>query len=178
MVIQGFGESKDIETSNLLKLFHGSNEVIQKPVILKGGFKKDFGDGFYLTNLESQAARFTRKFLRRKNTARRIVNTYYIDNCAFTDLNCKIFDGTTEEWLDFIVECRKKGKYYQHGYDLIEGPMADDQVWNTVEDYIKGIINREQFFVLLKFEYPTHQICLSTEKALSYLKFSESYEVV
>ena len=37
-----------------------------------------------------------------------------------------------DEWLDFIAECRV-GKI--HEYDIVEGPMADDTIWNFVNDY-------------------------------------------
>lgn len=60
----------------------------------------------------------------------------------------------TEEWLDFIVACRSG---QPHDYDIVIGAMADDQIYNYVSDYIDGTITREQFWVLAKFKYPTHE---------------------
>ena len=74
----------------------------------------------------------------------------------------------TEEWLDFIVACRS-GK--SHDYDIVIGAMADDQIYNYVSDYIDGVITREQFWVLAKFKYPTHQIVFCTQQALDCLKY-------
>lgn len=74
----------------------------------------------------------------------------------------------TEEWLDFIVACRS-GK--SHDYDIVIGAMADDQIYNYVSDYIDGVITREQFWVLAKFKYPTHQIVFCTQHALDCLKY-------
>lgn len=74
----------------------------------------------------------------------------------------------TEEWLDFIVSCRN-GECHQ--YDIVEGPMADDQIYNYITQFIQGNINREQFWVMIKFNYPTHQICFFTEKSLKTLQY-------
>lgn len=78
------------------------------------------------------------------------------------------FAQPCEDWLDFIVKCRS-GKL--HHYDIIEGPMADDKIYNFINAYIDGNITREQFWVLAKFDYPTHQLCFCTEKALKCLEY-------
>ena len=53
------------------------------------------------------------------------------------------FDFMTEEWLDFIARCRKGET---HSYDIVEGPMANDTVWNYVNDFLTGRISRKQFW--------------------------------
>ncbi len=91
-----------------MKLFHGSNIIVEKPKILQNGYYKDFGYGFYCTQFEKQAKRWA--LTKRKN---QIVNQYnYIEN---PDLKIKIFSEMTEEWLQFIVDCRS-GK--SHSYDI------------------------------------------------------------
>ena len=77
----------------------------------------------------------------------------------------------TDEWLDFVVDCRRGIK---HDYDIVEGPMADDQIWNFVEGFVAGRIPRGAFWGLVKFNYPTHQIVFCTEAALSTLTFEGS----
>lgn len=57
--------------------------------------------------------------------------------------------------LDFIVDCRRG---IRHNYDIVEGPMADDAIWNFIEDFVKGEISRAAFWELVKFKHPTHQI--------------------
>ena len=74
----------------------------------------------------------------------------------------------TEEWLDFIVSCRL-GK--AHTYDVVEGPMADDTIFNYVQGFIDGKISRNAFWELAKFKYPTHQISFHTIAALQTLNF-------
>lgn len=75
---------------------------------------------------------------------------------------------------DAIHECRS-GKH--HDYDIVEGPMADDTIWNYVNDFLSGDISREAFWALAKFKHPTHQISFHTEVALKCLSFKEAIEV-
>ncbi len=72
---------------------------------------------------------------------------------------------------DFIAKCRK-GETHQ--YDIVEGPMANDTVWNYVNDFLTGRITRKQFWVLAEFKYPTHQISFHTLSALDCLTFERS----
>jgi hypothetical protein len=55
--------------------------------------------------------------------------------------------------------------------------MADDQIWDYVEDLMEGTITREAFWVLAKFKRPTHQIVFCTTKALGTITFERSYEL-
>lgn len=151
-----------------MKLYHGSNVEVVSPKIISNGFYKDFGYGFYCTVLEKQAKRWA---LTKRNS--HIVNVYQWKNSNL-DLRILKFDEMNEEWLSFVVDCRT-GK--SHNYDIVEGPMADDTIWNYVEDYIKGEISQMAFWELVKFRYPTHQIVFCTEKALENLVFEESYKV-
>lgn len=147
-------------------LFHGSRTVVEHPEIRIQRYYKDFGWGFYCTVLERQAIRWATKF----GTAG-IVNVYSYDTTV--PLSVKKFPNLSDEWLDFIVACRSG---QPHGYDIVEGPMADDTIFNYVQDFIDGAISREAFWALAKFKYPTHQISFHTEKALDALKFERSYE--
>ena len=81
------------------------------------------------------------------------------------------FDFMTEEWLDFIARCRKGET---HSYDIVEGPMENDTVWNYVNDFLTGRISRKQFWVLAEFKHPTHQISFHTLSALNCLAFERS----
>lgn len=73
--------------------------------------------------------------------------------------------------MDFVVDCRRG---IEHNYDIVEGPMADDQIWNFVESFIDGGIPRDAFWQIVKFNYPTHQIVFCTESALKTLTFEGS----
>ena len=145
-------------------IYHGSNVEVPFPRILQNGFDKDFGYGFYCTLFEKQAKRWA---MTKKGES--IVNLYeYIPN---DNLNILKFEKMCEEWLDFIVNCRNG---IEHNYDIVEGPMADDQIWNFIEGFLEGNISRKAFWELVKFNYPTHQICFNTEKSLKTLTFKGS----
>lgn len=145
-------------------IYHGSNIEVAVPRILQNGFYKDFGYGFYCTIYEKQAKRWA---LTRNGAS--VVNRYeYIQS---DNLKIKRFSQMTDEWLDFVVKCRRG---IEHNYDIVEGPMADDQIWKFVEGYIEGEISRNAFWELVKFSYPTHQIVFCTEKALTTLTFEGS----
>lgn len=148
-------------------LFHGSNVEVEKPEVLISGFYKDFGFGFYCTNLERQARKWA---LSKRGDS--IVSMYSYK--AKENLNILAFPEMSNEWLDFVAACRKG---ISHGYDIVEGPMADDQIWDYVEDYIEGVITREAFWVLAKFKYPTHQIVFCTQRALETLTYERSYSL-
>ena len=150
-----------------ITIYHGSNMVVEKPQIIVSGFYKDFGFGFYCTNIERQAKKWAQT---KKGDS--FVSVY---NYLPTDeLKVLSFPVMTDEWLDFVVACRRGIK---HEYDIVEGPMADDQIWDYVEDFIEGNITREAFWVLAKFKYPTHQIVFCTQKSLDSIVFEKSYSL-
>ncbi len=145
-------------------VYHGSNMVVEMPKILINGRYKDFGYGFYCTVLEKQARRWA--LTRHGNS---IVNRYlYTPNDS---LKVKVFEKMTEEWLQFIVDCRRG---IDHDHDIVEGPMADDQIWDYVEDYVAGRISKAAFWELIKFKHPTHQIVFCTKNALQTIRFEGS----
>ena len=150
-----------------MQIYYGSNVIVNQPKIITDGFYKDFGYGFYCTNFEKQAKRWA---LTKKN--KHVVNVYsYTEN---KNLNCLIFKEMSDEWLDFVVSSRQGER---HDYDIVEGPMADDTIWNYVDDFARGLISRTAFWELVKFKYPTHQIVFCTEAALKCLEYVRSYEL-
>ena len=148
-------------------VYHGSKEVVEHPEIRMTKYHKDFYFGFYCTQFLGQATRWAVRF-----TGKGIVNEYqYVKDDS---LKMLCFSQMTEEWLDFIVSCRL-GK--PHDYDIVEGPMADDTIFNYVQNFADGKISRAAFWELVKFKKPAHQMSFHTEKALSTLQFLKGYEV-
>lgn len=148
-------------------LYHGSREIVEYPEIRKAVFNKDFYFGFYCTENQQQAERWATRYGRKG----------YVNKYLYTpdkELKCLKFDKMTEEWLDFVVACRL-GK--PHTFDIVEGPMADDAIFNYVQNFIDKKISRAAFWELVKFDYPTHQISFHTISALNTLTFKESEEV-
>lgn len=157
----------EIEFIHNMLIYHGSNTAVENPGILVNGHYRDFGYGFYCTNIEKQAKRWA---LTRHGDS--IVSRYQYTSNA--QLKICQFSEMTEEWLQFVVECRSG---IEHDYDIVEGPMADDTVWNYVNDFLTGRISRKQFWVLAEFKHPTHQISFHTLSALDCLTYKKS-EVV
>lgn len=156
-----------MEMSNKEIIYHGSNVQVDKPQIIVSGFYKDFGFGFYCTKIETQARKWA---LTKRGDS--IVSVFsYNQN---TSLKILSFPEMTDQWLDFVVACRRGIK---HDYDIVEGPMADDQIWDYVEDFMEGSITREAFWVLAKIKYPTHQIVFCTQESLNTLTFERSIKL-
>ena len=150
----------------IMTVYHGGYKAVETPAIRIGRNTKDCGNGFYCTVIKEQAQRWAKRY----NT--KIVSIY--DVRLNSSLNIKEFKEMSEEWLDFIIDCRS-GK--PHSYDIVIGAMANDQIYNFISDYIDGVITREQFWIMAKFKYPTHQINFCTEEALKCLEY-RGYEVV
>ena len=148
-------------------LYHGSKEIVEMPEIRIQKYNKDFYFGFYCTVYPEQAKRWATRF-----DGIGYLNEYqYVPNDT---LRVKVFPEMTEEWLDFIVACRM-GK--SHDYDIVEGPMADDTIFNYVQNFVDGKISREAFWSLAKFKKPTHQISFHTVNALRCLTFERSESI-
>lgn len=148
-------------------IYHGSSQIVEIPEIRITKYNKDFYFGFYCTVMEKQAKRWATRF----------GETGYVSLYEYTpneQLKILTFENMTEEWLDFIVACRT-GK--PHDYDIVEGPMADDTIYNYVQGFIDGKYSRAAFWELAKFKYPTHQISFHTARALTTLNFLEGVQV-
>lgn len=148
-------------------LYHGSKEVVDSPEIRIQKYNKGFYFGFYCTVLPEQAVRWATRF----------DGVGYLNEYEYTpneNLRIKRFPQMTEEWLDFIVSCRMG---QPHEYDIVEGPMANDTIFNYVQDFVDGKITREAFWALAKFKKPTHQISFHTVRALTTLAFVKVSEV-
>lgn len=146
-------------------LFHGSRVKVECPEIRVQKFHKDFYWGFYCTVMEAQAVRWSVRF-----GGSGVVNVYSFDDHA--ELSVKRFPEMSDEWLDFIAACRGGTP---HSYDVVEGPMADDTIFNYIQSFLDGEISRAAFWELAKFKHPTHQISFHTARALAALKFERSY---
>ena len=92
-------------------------------------------------------------------------------------LKIKRFDSLNEEWLEFIKKNRAQGGT-QHTYDIVIGPVADDNTMQTIQVYISGILTGEEAVKRLRYSKVNNQVSFHTEKALAYLRFigREKYE--
>lgn len=160
-------------------LYHGSTLEVQQPRILKSEIGRDFGFAFYTTDIQAQAERWARRRAmiesrRTKKEILPIVSVYEWDEDAAKQLQFLKFDGASMEWLDLVVICRSQIDY-SHGYDIVEGKIANDNVGETVSYVMQGIMRKEDAIERLRFEQINNQIAFCTEAALRTLHFQNSY---
>ena len=148
-------------------LYHGSRVKVEFPEIRTARFHKDFYYGFYCTRIYEQAKRWATRF-----GESGFINEYTYQPSH--SLNILTFPEMSEEWLDFIISCRLGNA---HPYDIVEGPMANDKIFNYVQNLVDEKISREAFWALAKFNRPTHQISFHTARALKTLTFLRGYEI-
>lgn len=150
-------------------VYHSSNQCFTNPDTVHSREGLDFGKGFYVTRLKVQAEKYANRFLRAGEDAYMHVFEYTPNS----ELRIKIFDAYDEDWLDFVCSCRKGGDLYKQ-YDIIEGGVANDKVFQTVDLYMAGVYNKEQALQNLAYEMPNNQLCFVTQKAIdSCLAFVE-----
>lgn len=151
-------------------LYHGSFLEVAQPDLMHSRANVDFGRGFYVTPLYEQAAKWCGKFKHQGKEG--IISRYEYDESREFELDVLKFDSYSEEWLGFILNCRR-GKDTTD-YDLVLGGVANDKVFNTVELFFDGLIDKAEAIHRLRYEKPNLQICFRTEKALSLLHFEGS----
>lgn len=158
-------------------LYHGSIDLVDKPEIRKGDVYLDFGVGFYTTTSYEQAERWARIKMRRHNAAVGFVSVYEFDlDSAANDLLIEKFETADEKWLAFVVNNRK-GVFAGDMKDMHIGPVADDNVYQSIRLFETGAYDAEYTVKKLKTEVLQDQWTLHTDKALSYLKFVEAKEI-
>lgn len=139
-----------------MRLFHASTVIVEQPDVEHSRDKLDFGKGFYLTIIREQAIRYAERFTRRGKPA--YINEYELDD-ETTEFTIKKFPVYDEGWLDYVSICRK-GSLEKNLFDAVEGGIANDKVFNTVDLYFAGVISKEDALGRLKFEVPNHQLCI------------------
>lgn len=157
--------------------YHGSYLKVEKPDIYHSRDSVDFGKGFYITSVKEQAEKWAARF--RRNNGKGIVSVYEFDLVSVEKNGYKIikFDGYTEEWLDFIISCRRLTN--SEKTDVIIGGVANDKVFNTIELFFDGLIEKSEAIKRLKYEKPNLQICIRNQKVIDeYLTFVKSEELL
>lgn len=158
-------------------LYHGSTELVDVPEIRKGDFYLDFGVGFYTTTSYEQAERWAKIKMRRNNMNTGYVSVYEFDlEKAEQELCIKRFDVADEAWLTFVVNNRK-GEVINDDADMHIGPVADDNVYQSIRLFETGAYDVEYTVKKLKTEVLHDQWTLHTDEILKYLTFVEAKEV-
>jgi len=158
-----------------MKVYHGSDTLVTVIDLQKCKPNRDFGRGFYVTKLLSQAESMAKRVARySKRTP--VITEYKFSEYAYEDTDLKVlrFDEYNEIWLDFVVLNRNTDISQAHDYDIVEGPVADDRITRNLKHYLKGDISKEEFLRMLVHSEPNHQICFCTINSLQMLTYVEN----
>ncbi len=154
--------------------YHGSTAEIRFPDLEHSKDFLDFGRGFYMTTYKDQAEKWAkRKATRTEKTP--VVNQYEVPE-HWGNLKLCRFSETNEEWLDFVCACRNGSEEYKT-FDVIIGPVANDDVFKTVDMYLRGIWNKDRALAELRFYKKNDQICLVSQKAIEMISFQKAYDL-
>lgn len=154
-----------------MKVYHGSDVDVRDVDLVHSQMFKDFGPGFYVSADKKQAIRFAKYKADRPSstTHKAVVSTFDFDDRTLLDgsLRIKMFKSYSEEWVDFIHEYRNST---ETEFDLIIGPIANDDVRTQYARYDMGEISKEELLECLKYKRVTYQFCFKTAKAISFLR--------
>ncbi len=159
-----------------MKLFHGGIIEVKFPRIIRNEIGRDFGAAFYTTDVKEQAERWA---LRRQRLAIRngivdaqaVVSVFEFDDIlADEKLSILKFPEVSPEWLDLVVACRTD-RNYSHGYDIVIGKVANDNVGETVAYVAANIMRKEDALEKLRFQKINNQLAFCSDPALKYLEY-------
>lgn len=153
-------------------LYHGSLETVTAPEIREPNRTLDYGAGFYLTSSFEQAEAWVRRKLKR-NITHGYVNVYEYDESKEAQLNVLEFETTDEKWLDFVM-ANRMNRDFQHDYDIVKGPVANDNVYASFALYEAGLLDKQELIRELRAYKLVNQILIHTDRALDCIKWKES----
>jgi len=158
-----------------MTVYHGTTVIIEKPSVEYSKKHLDFGVGFYLTADKKQAESWAKRKAVRQN-ASPIVNVYTLPD-DLSKYRGLVFENDDGEWLDFVAKCRTGNELYKE-YDYVSGGVANDDVFVTVDMYVRGVWDRDKALTEIRYYKTSHQICLISQALIDNdLKFDKSYEV-
>lgn len=154
-----------------MKLYHGTNIDFEVIDLAKSNKYKDFGQGFYLTDIRKQAEELASKKSRLFG-GYPIIQEYEFDESILTGTELSIlkFDTTSTSWAEFIFKNRNRDLNFSHDYDIVIGPIANDGVAYLLGRYEEGTLTIEELSSKLDYKKLNNQYFFGTNKSLKYLK--------
>lgn len=157
-----------------ITVYHGTDCLFQEIDLHKSIGRRDFGTGFYTTTISSQAESWARSKKIRNHSDSAYV---YVYEAEIRDgLSVCRYEGLTTEWLEMVKNNRKYGGL-QHGYDIMIGPVANDDTMVTVNRFVQGIYTAEEAIRRLRYSKANDQVAFHTEQAVNCLKLIRRYQV-
>lgn len=157
-------------------LYHGSTGSKENPEIRPYSAGRDFGTGFYCTNIRTQAEKWAFREARlRKQAAILYLYEFDIDDVQI-NLNMKTLPNFSQEWMELVINCRKNFQY-DHGYDIVCGRIANDDIGETVQTVLEGFIPLDTALRKLEYMSSQNQYCFCTERSLEKLSLIQCIEL-
>ena len=157
-----------------MTLYHGSLEIVEKPQILQANRPLDFGTGFHTTTSLQQARRWVKLRMEQSQASVGFINIY--EYTPKRDLRTRLFRSANEAWVDF-VHANRTVQDYNHDYDIVTGPVANDNVYLSFNLYESGIITKRELIRRLKTYKLVDQLLFHTKRSLDTLEYVGNKEV-
>ena len=145
---------------------------MKEPILLKIQRELDFGKGFYTTSDLEQAARWAERTAKRRGESNAFVTVYEVNEDELKNIRLLSFDLPNVEWLNLVVKNRK-GEYIAENWDIISGPVADDQTAQVIDLYLEGAYDEEEAIRRFLTQRLKDQYAFKTNEALKLLIFKE-----
>lgn len=166
-----------------VRLYHGSEVIVERPEFGKGARHNDYGKGFYCTENPELAREWA--CAKQKNG---YVNIYDMDMTELSVLNLNDPQYNILNWLAILADNRT---YWQNGsisedakdyikthflldisgYDVIIGYRADDSYFSFAQDFVAGVISLEKLSEAMRLGKLGEQIVLKSPKAFDQIEF-------
>lgn len=153
-------------------LYHCTNCDFNCIDLEKSKPNKDFGRAFYLSAKAEEIEPVGRAKVI-LHGGKFTMQEYEFDETLLLDesLNVKIFDGYTKEWAEFIFSNRDFNHDFRHDFDIVYGPIANDNVGEQIRKFRSLRIPLDQFLEELKYAKGiTFQYAFCTQAAIDTLK--------
>lgn len=157
-----------------MTLYHGSLEIVEHPLIREADRPLDFGTGFYTTTSLQQAQRWVKLRMEQNQASVGFINIY--EYTPKKGLRTRRFQSANEAWVDF-VHANRTVQDYNHNYDIVTGPVANDNVYLSFNLYESGIITKRELIRRLKTYKLVDQLLFHTERSLETLKYTDYKEM-
>lgn len=157
-----------------MKIYHGSNVVVDKPQIIKSNRALDFGTAFYTTSDYEQAYKWAKLTTNRRKSGVAIISEFEFNENEISTLFVLRFENAGKEWLKFVSGCRTENIDNKE-YDLVIGPVANDRTFDVIQLYLAGYYNEDEAIARLLPYKLKDQYAFKSNAALQLLVFKRSY---
>ena len=160
-------------------LYHGSNVKVTEIDLTKCRPFKDFGQGFYLTDIREQANQMARR-VGKLYGGKPCVSAFSFDYKALIqdEIKSLTFGVPCKDWALFVLNNRNRSFKVisdtlcnqDNKYDIVIGPVANDDITYLFRVFASGLIDIEALVRGLEYKTLTTQYSFHTEKSLKYLQ--------